>query len=137
VDLVHLARDCASRGLALALPSLMVLAACALPVAAAPYLTAEQMHTRAAESFRQGRFPEAYGRFVDLANAGHAPSARYALWMCAEGPQLFGKDWDCAPHEVLDWTRLSDSCRSDRGKPCHSLSPTGLQGTARRTILAR
>ncbi|HWH73081.1 MAG TPA: hypothetical protein VNV16_02320 [Methylibium sp.] len=68
---------------------------------------AERMHARAVESFRQGRFPEAYGRFIDLANAGHPASARYALWMCEQGPALFGKDWDCAPHEVEEWSRAS------------------------------
>ena len=69
---------------------------------------AERMHARAVESFRQGRFPEAYGRFVELANAGHPASARYALWMCEQGIDLFGKNWDCAPHEVEDWTRLAN-----------------------------
>jgi len=67
---------------------------------------AERQHARAVQSFRQGRFAEAYGRFVDLANAGHAPSARTALWMCEQGPTLFGSQWDCAPHEVDDWQRL-------------------------------
>jgi hypothetical protein len=65
------------------------------------------MHAAAVELFRQGRFPEAYGRFVELANAGHPASARYALWMCENGPALFGKDWDCAPHEIQDWAQLA------------------------------
>ena len=64
---------------------------------------ADRLHARALDSFRQGRFPEAYGRFMGLANAGHSASARYALWMCEHGLALFGKDWDCAPHEVEDW----------------------------------
>ena len=63
------------------------------------------MHAKAVESFRQGRFPEACGRFIGLANAGHPASARYALWMCEQGMALFGKDWDCAPHEAEDWAR--------------------------------
>jgi len=66
---------------------------------------AERMHARALASFRQGRFPEAYGRFIDLANAGHVASARYALWMCEQGSALFGKDWDCTPHEADAWAR--------------------------------
>ena len=53
---------------------------------------AERMHARALESFRQGRFPEAYGQFIDLPNAGHPAAARYALWMCEHGLALFGKD---------------------------------------------
>jgi hypothetical protein len=68
---------------------------------------ADRLHAKAVEMFRQGRFPEAYGRFIELANAGHPASARYALWMCEQGPALFGKEWDCAPHEVEDWARLA------------------------------
>lgn len=79
----------------------------AVPVCAAPPSFAERMHARAVESFRQGRFPEAYGRFIDLANTGHPASARYALWMCEQGPALFGKDWDCAPHEAEEWARAA------------------------------
>jgi hypothetical protein len=85
----------------------LTVASGALPLAAASSTYTERMHHRALESFRQGRFPEAYGRFIDLANAGHPASARYALWMCEQGPSLFGKDWDCAPHEVEDWARLA------------------------------
>jgi hypothetical protein len=44
---------------------------------------------------------------VQLANGGHAPAARVALWMCEQGPDLFGKDWDCAPDEVDDWASLA------------------------------
>ncbi len=63
----------------------------------------DRMHARAVELFRQARFSEAYGRFIELANEGHPASSRYALWMCEQGPALFGKDWDCAPHEIDDW----------------------------------
>jgi hypothetical protein len=68
---------------------------------------AEQAHARALDSFRQGRFPEAYGRFVALADAGHGGSARFALLMCEQGPALFGKDWDCGPEQVQDWARAA------------------------------
>lgn len=64
----------------------LAIAAIAVPVAAAATPYAERMHARALDSFRQGRFPEAYGRFIDLANTGHPASARYALWMCEQGP---------------------------------------------------
>lgn len=75
------------------------------PLHAAPQTPtqANRLHAQALDSFRKGRFPEAYGRFVGLANAGHPASARYALWMCENGLALFGKDWDCAPHEVEGW----------------------------------
>lgn len=85
----------------------LVLVCSAAPAAAAPGTYSERMHVRAVESFRQGRFPEAYGRFIDLANTGHPASARYALWMCEQGPALFGKDWDCAPHEAEAWARAA------------------------------
>lgn len=58
-------------------------------------------------SFRQGQFPDAYGRFIRLANLGHADSARYALLMCEHGLDLFGRDWDCAPHSVEYWARVA------------------------------
>ena len=77
------------------------------PAGKAQATYAERAHARAVESFRAGRFPEAYGRFISLANAGHPPSARHALWMCAQGCALFGKDWDCAAHEIEDWARLA------------------------------
>ena len=79
--------------------------ASSLAASQAPY--AERMHARAVESFRQGRFPEAFGRFIELANTGHPASARYALWMCEQGPALFGKEWDCAPHEMEDWSHAA------------------------------
>jgi len=69
----------------------------------APVSRADQLHALAVHSLRQGRFPEAYGRFVALADAGHAASARQALWMCEHGPARFGRDWDCAPEQVQDW----------------------------------
>jgi hypothetical protein len=78
-----------------------------LPAAAAPSTYEERMHHRALESFRLGRFPEAYGRFIELANTGHPASARYALWMCEQGQPLFGRAWDCAPHELEDWARAA------------------------------
>lgn len=83
------------------LPLLIVCSAA--PAASAPGTYAERMHARAVESFRQGRFPEAYGRFIELANTGHPASAQYALWMCEQGPTLFGKDWDCAPYDAANW----------------------------------
>lgn len=84
-----------------------VLAYSGAPAASAPATCAERMHARAVESFRQGRFPEAHGRFIDMANSGHPASARYALLMCEQGSALFGKDWDCAPHEAGDWARAA------------------------------
>jgi hypothetical protein len=57
--------------------------------------------------FRSGRFAAAYGRFAQLADAGHAPSARIALVMVEQGPQLFGSDWDAWPQQLQDWADLA------------------------------
>jgi len=94
------------------LPALLVLPALLLlhpstAQAGPPASHAERAHARALDSFRQGRFPEAYGRFVELADAGHGASARFALLMCEQGPALFGKDWDCGPEQVRDWARAA------------------------------
>lgn len=68
---------------------------------------AEQLHGQALSSFRQARFPEAYGRFIMLADAGHAPSARMALWMYQNGPSVFGKDWDSSQEQLTAWAQLA------------------------------
>ena len=58
-------------------------------------LTHEQLHAMAVASFQRGCSPEAYGRFIALANAGHAPAAELALFMSQNDRALFGKDWGC------------------------------------------
>lgn len=69
-----------------------------------PRLSAlDRAHAEALDSFRRARFSEAYGRFIKLAELGHAASARYAIWMCENGTALFGVMWDCAPQELEDW----------------------------------
>ncbi|WP_425259149.1 hypothetical protein ACPOLB_26930 [Rubrivivax sp. RP6-9] len=103
-------------------------AALAAGAAAAPALPqplADRMHAEGVEWFRAARFPAAFGRFVRLADLGHEPSARYALWMCLNGPELFGRDWDCHGEQLQDWSRLA-------GVPTPPLRPR-LYG---RTIVA-
>lgn len=65
---------------------------------------AAQLRARAVDAFRAGRFPEAYGRFVALAELGDAEAARLALWMYQRGPTLFGREWDATPEQIADWT---------------------------------
>ena len=67
----------------------------------------ERLHANAVTSFRQARFPEAYGRFISLADAGHAPSAELALWMYLNGPSLFGRDWDSTQDQLTAWAQLA------------------------------
>jgi hypothetical protein len=92
---------------------------------------ADKLHGHAVESFRQGRFPEAYGRFIALADAGHPASAKYALWMCEHGPALFGKDWDCAPHEIEEWARTARVAVPHIG-PRHYVAASSRRQTPRR-----
>jgi hypothetical protein len=68
---------------------------------------AERLYANAVASFRQARFPEAYGRFVQLADAGHAPSAEMALWMFKSGPKVFGSDWDSNQEQLAAWAQLA------------------------------
>ncbi len=75
---------------------------------------AERLHANALASFRQARFPEAYGRFIALADAGHAPSAEVALWMYQHGPSVFGKDWDSSQEQLTAWAALA-------GQPVHTM----------------
>jgi hypothetical protein len=68
---------------------------------------AERLHADALASFRQGRFPEAYGRFIKLANAGHAPAAELALWMYLHSHAVFNQDWDSSQEQLTAWAELA------------------------------
>jgi hypothetical protein len=91
------------------IPAALLVLGCHVPAAFAQPApgAAERLHANAAASFRQARFSEAYGRFVALADAGHEPSARMALWMYQNDSMLFGKDWDSSPEQLTAWARLS------------------------------
>jgi len=67
----------------------------------------EKLQASAVTSFQQGRFPEAYGRFVALADAGHAPAAELALFMSQNDIALFGKDWDVSQEQLSAWAALT------------------------------
>lgn len=91
-------------------PALLSLALAGQPITALaqPVATAsERLHANALASFRQGRFPEAYGRLGRLADAGHAPSAALALWMYCNRLTVFGRDWDITPDQMEDWLQLA------------------------------
>jgi len=72
------------------------------------------MYAAAVESFRQHRYAAAYGRFVRLADSGHAESAQLALVMYRNGPTLFGSNWDATPEELEQWSALV--VRDERGR---------------------
>ena len=62
----------------------------------------------AAASLRAGRYPEAYGRFVALADEGDVDAGQIALFMHRLGPELFGSAWDASAEQLAAWTRWSD-----------------------------
>jgi hypothetical protein len=80
---------------------------------------AERLHAQAVTSFRQARFPEAYGRFLSLADAGHVPAAELALWMHQHGPTVFGSHWDASPEQLTAWSTLA-------GKAVHTGTVRGI-----------
>lgn len=58
-------------------------------------------------SFQQARFSEAYGRFIALADAGHAPAAELALFMAQNATAVFSKDWDVTQEQLTAWAALT------------------------------
>ncbi len=71
-------------------------------------LSSEQQasYAVAMDLFRHQRYAAAYGRFVKLADAGHAPSAQLALLMYRNGRALFGSEWDASPEQIEHWRAL-------------------------------
>ena len=90
-------------------PAALLVLACHAPAALAQSApgAAERQHAKAVESLRKARFPEAYGRFMSLADAGHAPAAEQALWMYRHGMTLFGREWDSTQEQLTAWARLA------------------------------
>lgn len=74
-----------------------------LPVARAD----ERAQAQAVASFRQAWFPDACGRFIHLADAGHAPSAEVALWMYLNRPTLFDHERDSHQDPLTAWADLA------------------------------
>jgi hypothetical protein len=67
----------------------------------------------AAESLRAGRYAEAYGRFVTLADEGDVDAARIALVMHRFGPDVFGSAWDASVEQLAEWTRWSEAAAQE------------------------
>lgn len=82
-----------------------------------PLASGESAFMDAVTSFRAGRFPAAFGRFIALANAGHPAAAGFALFMCSHATDLFGEEWDCGPEQVDDWSAAARSAALDPNIP--------------------
>ncbi|MCU0920584.1 MAG: hypothetical protein MUF16_09650 [Burkholderiaceae bacterium] len=91
------------------LPVALLVLGCHAPAAFAQSTStlSERLHANAVASFRQARFPEAYARFMALADAGHAPSAEMALWMYKNGPAVLRRDWDSTQEQLTAWAQLA------------------------------
>ena len=105
---------------ALAMPLLIVAFSPALVQAresAIHTLDARQAYTyeRAVEAFKGQRYAAAYGRFVELADAGHAASARLALMMVQTGPGLFRATWQASPEQLARWNAIVAADTRPRG----------------------
>lgn len=109
--------------------TVFALTAIAPPAQAQSVPLREQLHASAVASFQQGRFPEAYGRFIALANAGHAPAAELALFMAQNASAVFGKDWDVTQEELSAWAALA-------GRPAPVLQPRLYPRAAVKAALA-
>jgi hypothetical protein len=68
---------------------------------------ASALEHRANEAFLARRYAEAYGRFAELADEGHAPSAWMALMLVSNGPAQFGGDWSATPGQLRRWSALA------------------------------
>ena len=115
------------------IPAALLVLACHAPAAFAQSApgAAERLHAKAVASFREARFSEAYGRFISLADAGHAPAAEQALWMYRHGPSLFGKDWDSTQEQLTAWARLAGQPAPTMVAISYSRLPTPIASRTR------
>jgi hypothetical protein len=84
--------------------ALLATLACAAPPAMAG---PDRAFDAAVKTYRAGRFSDAYGKFIPLANNGNADAARIVLFMYAHGPLLYGSAWDATAEDIELWSRLS------------------------------
>jgi hypothetical protein len=82
---------------------------------------------------RQGRFAEAYGRFILGASDGDSDAARLALHMHQYGPQVYGSHWDASAEDLQLWSRLAIK-PSRRGMPAFLPQPRARAAVAPRRL---
>jgi hypothetical protein len=56
--------------------------------------------------YRSGKWAGAYGRFCNLADAGHSEAARIALFMLRYGTRLYGSGWTASESQINGWILL-------------------------------
>lgn len=98
------------RGPGLGVLALVAAASTAAAVALAagvPQTDAERRHDAAARDFGAHRYAQAYGRFAELADAGHAPSAWWALMMLSQDQLNGSGPWSATPGQLSRWSALA------------------------------
>jgi hypothetical protein len=83
---------------------------CADATAATPPIgvtSSDVAFSDAMEQYEQGRWSAAYGRFVALADQGHAEAARIALLMLRHGAKMYGHDWSASQPQINEWMKLA------------------------------
>jgi len=63
---------------------------------------------QAVETLETGCWSEAFSSLSDLANRGHAPSARIALMLARRGTSLFGGTFPATQREKAHWQRIGE-----------------------------
>lgn len=87
-----------------------ILLLCADATAATPPMnvtSSDVAFSDAMEQYQQGRWSAAYGRFVALADQGHAEAARIALLMLRHGVKMYGNDWSASQPQINEWMKLA------------------------------
>lgn len=75
---------------------------------------------QARAEYEIGHYPQAYARFAQLADGGHAEAARIALQMRRHGRTLYGSEFTAVPSQIERWARLL-ACGTD--DPCRLAGP--------------
>lgn len=57
--------------------------------------------------YHEARYAAAFGQFIQLADDGHAESARIALLMLRHGPTLYRSKWSATADQVQHWLNLA------------------------------
>lgn len=94
------------RALSIARPLLAAALAAAL-AAPAGAANVDQRFIAAMQLYHGGRFAAAYGRLIELADAGHADAARMALLMLRHGPVLHLGQWSASRGQIRRWLDLA------------------------------
>ena len=81
-------------------------AAVSLPARAQATTDRDAAFAAATQEYRTQHYAGAYGRFVRLADQGHAEAARIAWMMYRDGPVLFGTQWDASTPQLEAWAKL-------------------------------